>query len=250
MAYTQYAWLIGSCIVLSSSALAQQTVARPTTDIFELKLAKDGRKTYLSLEPDSLTGDATLDTRCTALWPSLMYLFENYANTAAYIWKLEELLPDTATIQARVDSSFAVDTAFSTLYQRALDREPVASLSIDSALLIASHFFYLHSEKGKPVVHICVGINKVKEISTTLAHPYHAAFCYQVIWEMEDHSTLLNAVKAPYSKEFKKHKPSEARIREVEPLIYAGMAEQPALRQALIASYERNKEHLNFELIY
>jgi hypothetical protein len=42
---------------------------------------------------------------------------------------------------------------------------------------------------------------------------------------MEDYSALLNAVKAPYSKEFKKRNPSEARILEVEPLIYAGMAE-------------------------
>lgn len=251
MCYTKIVWLISFGIFLSSPMAAQQhEKTLPTKDLFDLKVMYDGNTPYLSLEPDSLPGDAALNTRCTALWPTLMYLFENYANTAAYIWRLEKLLPDTLTIQARVDSSFAVDTAFSKLYQRALDREPVASLSIDSALLIASHFFYLHSEKGKPVVHICVGINKVKKLSKSLAHPYHAAFCYQVIWEMKDYSTLLNAVKAPYSKEFKKHKPSESRILEVEPLIYAAMAEQPELRRALIACYERHKEHLNFALVY
>lgn len=251
MGNTKITWLISSCTFLSLPITAQQTsIISPTEDLFELKVMYDGDKPYLSLEPDSLPGDAALNARCTALWPSLMYLFENYANTAVYIWKLQKLLPDTATIQARVDSSFTADTAFTTLYQRAVARERVAPLSIDSALMIASHFFYLHSEKGKPVVHICVGINKVKELSAASAHPYHAAFCYQVIWEMEDYSALLNAVKAPYSKEFNKRNPSEARILEVEPLIYAGMASQPELRRALIDCYERNKEHLNFELVY
>ncbi|HQW05419.1 MAG: hypothetical protein IPH05_06175 [Flavobacteriales bacterium] len=251
MGHTKIALLISLGTILSLSMAAQQNVpALPTKELFEQKVMHDGDKPYLSLEPDSLPGDAALNARCTALWPSLMYLFENYATTATYIWKLGKMLPDTATIHARVDSSFTADTAFTTLYQRAVARERVSPISIDSALNIASHFFYLHSEKGEPVVHICVGINKVKELSAALAHPYHAAFCYQVIWEMEDYSALLNAVKAPYSKEFKKRKPSEARILEVEPLIYAGMADQPELRRALIACYERNKGHLNFELVY
>jgi hypothetical protein len=251
MALIKIALLMSFACFLSSPTVAQQNVYTPATkDLFGLKVMRSGTQSYLSLDPDSLPGDATLNARCTAIWPALMYLLENYANTAAYIWKLEKLLPDTAAIQARVDSSFTADTAFTRLYQRAVTRERVAPLSIDSALHIASHFFYLHSEQGKPVVHICVGINKVKGLSAQDAHPYHAAFCYQVIWQMEDYSKLLNAVKAPYSKEFKKRKPSEARILEVEPLIYAGMANQPELRRTLIDCYERNKEHLNFELVY
>lgn len=99
-------------------------------------------------------------------------------------------------------------------------------------------------------MHICVGINKVNDLSGTIAHPYHAAFCYQTIWEMEDYSPLLNKVKDPFSEEFKAHPPSEQRIMEVEQLIYTGMAAQPELRQALIATYDRHKEHLNFQLVY
>ena len=184
------------------------------------------------------------------MWPYLMYLFENRSNTASTVWKLEKFLPDTSLIQARIDSSFNADTAFASIYMGALAKTPVASLSIDSALRIAAHFFYLHSENDAPIMHICVGINKVNDLSGTIAHPYHAAFCYQTIWEMEDYSPLLNKVKDPFSEEFKAHPPSEQRIMEVEQLIYTGMAAQPELRQALIATYDRHKEHLNFQLVY
>ena len=133
---------------------------------------------------------------------------------------------------------------------KALEGHALADLPIDSALKIAAHFFYLHSDKGKPVVHICVGINKVKMLSSEAAHPYHAAFCYQTIWGLEDHFKLLDNVKAPYSKEFKKKPPTDARILEVEQMVYTGMAQLPELRQALIDTYERNKAFLNFRLVY
>lgn len=209
-----------------------------------------GDDAYINLEPDSTTGSATLDTQCAALFWHHMYLFDNNAKTASYVWKLRPLLPDTTRIRTKLDSSFTADTAFTTLYSKAITKAPVADLPIDSALKIASHFFYLHSENGKPVVHVCVGFNKVSELLPGPAHPYHAAFCYQTIRQMKDPFALLKQVKAPYSKEFNKKPPTEARIREVEQLIYAGMAQQPALRQALIDTYECNKAHLNFRLVH
>lgn len=221
-----------------------------TSDLFSMQVIGSGSDRYINLAPDSTTGAIALDRRIAALWPGLMYLFENHAKTAAYVWKLEPLLPDTALIRAQIDSSFSADTVFNRMYAKALMKEPVADLPIDTALRIAAHFFYLHSDNGEPVVHICVGINKVKGLSTNDAHPYYAAFCYQAIWEMDDYSSLLNKVKGPYSNEFKEQPPSEQRILEVEQLIYAGMAAQPELRQVLIDTYVRHKDHLNFQLVY
>lgn len=43
---------------------------------------------------------------------------------------------------------------------------------------------------------------------------------------------------------------TEARILEVERSVYEGMAALPELRQALIDSYERSKDHLNFRLVH
>ncbi len=243
--------LLVSSLLLPSTISAQALVLiPPTKDLFAMQVVGTGEDRYINLEPDSATGNAPLDAQCAALFWHHMYLFENYANTAAYVWELVPLLPDTILIQARIDSAFTADTAFTQLYDRVLAKEPVADLPIDSALKIAAHFFYLHSDKGKPVVHICVGINKVKMLSSEAAHPYHAAFCYQTIWGLEDHFKLLDKVKAPYSKEFKKKPPTEARILEVEQRIYNGMAQLPELRQALIETYERNKAFLNFRLVY
>lgn len=237
-------------VMIPCGSWAQTNAATRIRDRFAMQVVGTGADAYISLEPDSSSGDAEMDARSAALYHALVYLHENYANTASYVWKLQPLLPDRALIQARIDSSFAADTAFSTLYARALDRTPVPDLPIDSALKIAAHFFYLHSDNDKPVVHVCVGINKVKELMSGYGHPYHAAFGYQTIWQMKDQFALLKKVKAPYSKEFKKKPPTEARIQEVEALIYTGVANRPELRQALIDCYERNKEHLNFELVY
>lgn len=244
--------LMAACTMLwtATSSAQENLTGPPLKDLFELSVIHEGDEHYLSLAPDSTPGDAELNRRCTAMWPYLMYIFENRSKTASTVWKLENFLPDTSLIQARIDSSFNADTAFASIYMGALAKTPVAPLSIDSALHIAAHFFYLHSENDAPVMHICVGINKVSDLSASSAHPYHAAFCYQTIWEMEDYSPLLNKVKGPFSEEFKAHPPSEQRILEVEQLIYAGMAAQPELRQALIDTYHRNKEHLNFQLVY
>lgn len=238
-------------ILLPTWASGQQVEGLPPTqDLFATQLVGSGEDLYINLEPDSATGHTALDNQCKALFWHHMYLFENYAHAAAYVWKLKPFLPDTTLIQARLDSAFTADTAFTRLYGRSLAKEPVADLPIDSALKIAAHFFYLHSDLGKPTVHVCVGINKVKSLSTDPSHPYHAAFCYQTIWDLDDHFALLDKVKGPYSKEFKKTPPTEARILEVEQLVYTGMAELPALRQLLIDSYERKKAYLNFRLLY
>jgi len=243
--------VIGIGLLVPRAINAQDSGTLPrTTDLFSMRVVGTGADRYINLEPDSATGYAVLDTQCAALYWHHMYLFENYAQTAVSVWKLEPLLPDTAVIQARLNSSFTADTAFTKLYNTALTKEPVADLRIDSALKIAAHFYYLHSDKGEPILHVCVGINKVMSLSTFPSHPYHAAFCYQVIWQLDDSDDLLKKVRSPYSKEFKKDRPTEERIKEVEQLIYAGMADLPELRQALIASYERNKAHLNFRLLY
>lgn len=240
------------CVLITSHACAQPDapLAYRTADLFSMQVIGSGADRYINLEPDSTTGFSALDTQCAALYWHHMYLFESYAKTASYVWKLQPLLPDTALIRTRLDSAFTADTAFTELYSKAITKAPVADLPIDSALNIAAHFFYLHSEKGKPIVHICVGFNKVKDLMPGPAHPYHAAFCFQTIRQIKDQFALLKKVKAPYSKEFKKKPPTEARILEVEQLVYAGMAQQPALRQALIENFERNKVHLNFRMVY
>jgi len=162
---------------------------------------------------------------------------------------LQEMLPDTAAIGQRLRSLLEAETDYKELYLRSIRPDQLAPLPIDSALRIAAHFYYLHLMDGEPTLHICVGINKVRELSASLDHPHHAAFCYMAIWEMEDSLGPWSAIKAPFADELKA-KPSAERIAEIEQWVYRRIAVLPEMRQALIDTYERKKEHLNFELVY
>lgn len=152
-------------------------------------------------------------------------------------------------MRQRFAERMAEDTAFQQLYLRSVNREMVAPLPIDSALRIAAHFYYVHMMDGQPAVHICVGINKVKGLSTAEAHPYHAAFCYMAIRMMKDASTPYARVRGTFAEEVKAGV-SEERLAHIEQEVYERIAALPLMRQVLIDTYVRKAKHLNFELIY
>ncbi len=243
-------FLLPLLFLVSGTVRAQGPPLPPLTDLFQARIAHYDGRSYLNVEPDTMPGDAALNARCAALWPSLMYLHSNYSETFKQEYKLNDLLPDTAAVMKGLKELFEADTAFERIYGRALNREMVAPLSIDSALLIAAHFYYLHSMEGRPAIHLCVGINEVQKLANGPAFPYHAAFCYLAIYRLDDPFSLMEEVKAPYSKEFKEQPPTEARILEVQRIIYDGMERLPALREALIKAYAAHAEHLNFVLRY
>ncbi|MBK6775466.1 MAG: hypothetical protein IPG74_06325 [Flavobacteriales bacterium] len=124
----------------------------------------------------------------------------------------------------------------------------VDPLSLDSAMRIAAHFYYLHRMDGRATMHVCVGINKVRAMSASLSHLYHAAFCYMAIWGMNDSMKPGRQIIDPFRPELKAN-PSDERLHELEQLVYDTLERDPELRKVLLDEYERKAPYLNFELV-
>ncbi|MBK9058774.1 MAG: hypothetical protein IPL81_02435 [Flavobacteriales bacterium] len=210
---------------MGSFAQTKETV--PFTDLFTIRVDTAGGEAYLNVGPDSIPGNSQLNARCTALWHYHSYLFDNYAKVYDEDQQLLALLPDTVAMRTKFHTLLDADTAFQHLYMRSIDHVTVAPLPLDSAMWIASHFFYLHRVNGRPSVQICTGVNKVKEMSEDPDQPQYAAFCYMVIRGMEDPYALLSQVIEPYRAELKDN-PSDERLSELENTVYDAITRSPS----------------------
>jgi hypothetical protein len=234
-------------MLLASASFAQEPL--PFHELFKYKAEGNGKAAYLAVEPDSMQADPALRERCAALYYAHDYLYNNYSKLYKHQQEILALRKDEKAMRQRFAEGMAEDTAFQRLYLRAVNREMVAPLPIDSALRIAAHFYYVHRMDGQPTVHICVGINKVKGLSPAESHPYHAAFCYMAIRMMKDASTPYAQVRGALAEEVKAGV-SDERLAEIEQDVYKRIAALPMMRQVLIDTYARKSKHLNFELLY
>ncbi len=241
-------------ILVVASAVPNRSAAQDTTtfaDLFTFQVKDYEGDSYIDIQTDSVPGTPQLNEKCTALYNFNEYLFCNFSEVHGLTSKLESLIPDTNAIRTAVKNSLDGDTAFQRLYMRSINREMVEPLPIDSAMKIAAHFFYIHrnGQEGPADAHICIGINKVQELSISTAHPYHAAFCYMAIWAMDDAMELLSQYIDPFWPEMKKDDVTDAQIKARELETYELMANSPELRKAVLDEYDRKAKYLNFELI-
>lgn len=218
-------------------------------ELFKYKVQGKGNAAHFHVEPDSTQLKGEEHKRYAALYWANDYLYNNYSNLYRHGKELVALRGKPKELRAQFARRFAEDSAFQHIYMRSVEREMIAPLHIDSALRIASHFYYVHKMDGQPTVHICVGINKVKDLSTAMEHPYYAAFCYMAICGMQDVRAPYKLVREPYAEEVKTGV-SDARLEEIEQEVYTRVAALPMLRQVLIDTYERKAKYLNFELLY
>lgn len=235
--------------VATLTASAQQRAADlPFHQLFSLEVKSyDGEK-YLEILPEKLKNDKQRGPMLTALADYNAYIYENYTQMYRHQRELLALLPDETALRNRFNALMDADTTLQRIYMRMLRKEKVASLPLDSALGIAARFFYVHRMDGRPTMHVCIGINEVQKLSDSASHPYHAAFCYMVIWGMKEKMKLFSKVVEPYRAEMKAN-PSDARLQEIEHLVYEAMAREPALRKTILKEYAKKSEYLPFELI-
>lgn len=231
------------------TASAQQRVDEiPFHQLFSVEVKSYEGEKYLNIEPEKLMGDKQRGPMLTALADYNAYIYENYTQMHRHQRELLALLPDEAALRNRFNELMDADTALQRIYMRTPRNEKVAPLPLDSALRIAAHFFYVHRMDGRPAMHVCIGINKVQEMSASPSHPYHAAFCYMAIRGMKENLKLFSKVVEPYRAEMKAN-PSDERLKEIEHLVYDAMAREPALRKAVLKEYARKARFLPFELI-
>lgn len=228
---------------------AQQSVDEiPFHRLFSVEVKSYGGEKYLEILPEKLKGDMQRGPMLTALADYNAYIYENYTQMHRYQRELLALLPDEAALRNRFNELMDADSALQRIYMRTLRREKVAPLPMDSAMRIAAHFFYVHRMDGRPTMHVCIGINKVQDMSASPSHPYHAAFCYMAIWGMKEKMKLFSKIVEPYRAEMKAN-PSDERLQEIERLVYDAMAREPALRRAVLKEYAKKSKYLPFELI-
>lgn len=218
-------------------------------ELFRYNVQGSNKNGHLFVEPDTMAMDPTDREHHVAMFHAHDYLYNNYAQLYKYQKEIVGLRSDKSALNQRIAERFGQDTAFQQLYLRSVNKEMVAPLHIDSALRIISHFYYVHKVDGKPTVHICIGINKVKELSGSEAHPYHAAFCYMVIREMDDLQLPYQNVREPFTAEVKAGV-SDERMLAIEEEIYVRIAGLPMMRKVLIDAHSRKAKYLNFELVY
>lgn len=236
-------------LVATLTASAQHRADElPFHQLFRVEAQSYGGEKYLEIKPEKLKGDKQLGPMLAALADYNAYIYENYTQMHRHQRELLALLPDEAALRNRFNELMDADTALQRICMRTLRGEKVAALPLDSALRIAAHFFYVHRMEGEVTMHVCIGINKVQEMSTAPAHPYYAAFCYMAIWGMRDKMRLFAQVIEPYRAEMRAN-PSDERLHEMELLVYDAMAREPALRKAVLKEYAKKGKYLPFELI-
>lgn len=203
---------------------------------------------YLYTMPDSNSHNVQWPGRDTALWAFDMYLFSNYAATFKREQELEQLLPDTTNIRKRFTAMLEHDSVYARMFRQAMPDNRVPDIQIDSLLDIASRFYYLHRSHGGVTAHICVGINKVKELPQSKGSPYYAAFCYQVIRSQEDPFAIFDRAKDALGDSIYNDMPDEE-LHRAEHDIYRHAAADPELRKQLWDAYLTKRRYLNFRVL-
>lgn len=241
------------CLLALSLLLRAQTSPTPQrlSDLFSIEVKTSNGDPYLILQPDSTTAKERYGPVGGALWHIHDHLFNHHAKVVRHQGDLLARLPDTTALNHGFRQLLDTDTAFEHLYLASLQRAMVAPLTLDSALLIAAHYYCLHRGRNdtKVNLHVCIGINKVMELNASPAHAYHAAFCYLAIRDQHDEMRLGMKAVEPYRKELR-NAPSDARVLELEQVVYESVSKDPELKRTILDAYARTSKFLNFELLY
>lgn len=236
-------------IVLGYASAFAQTAPQLPMDRYDVHFGEQEGEYYFYIAPDSLTGHAEWHPRDTAMWAFDLYLFDNYAEAAydQYLW--ENLLPDTARVRSAFQHALGKDTAFAELYQGSFRPSNASIVHIDTLMRIAARFYYLHRTGTTGLdLHLCTGINRVKELTQDEDGSYYAAFCYQAIRDMDDPYLYYRKAKEALPDPLYEDMPTD-RILVAEQGLYDLIAEDAGLREFLLAEYSRKKQWLCFQVV-
>ena len=230
-----------------ASAFAQAAPQLPM-DRYDVHFGEQEGEYYFYIAPDSLTSHAAWHPRDTAMWAFDLYLFDNYAEATYEQYAWEDLLPDTARVRSAFQHALGKDTAFAKLYQRSFRSGSTSTVLIDTLMRIAARFYYLHRTGTTGLdLHLCTGINRVKELAHDGDGPYYAAFCYQAIRDMDDPYLYYRKAKEALPDSLYSDMPTD-RVLAAEQGLYDLIAEDIGLREFLLAEYARKEPWLCFRL--
>ena len=164
---------------------------------------------------------------------------------------LKTFIPDSNKIMAEHERFLNEDREFQDLFNATLHKRSVPDISIDFILIIISRFTYLHRMDSDIIIHMCVAINGINELTKTIGSPYYNAFGFMIQYS-EECSQIINRIKKQYKDEIDQVKKTlnEENIIEIRIKIYESLRKDNYLRQLVIREYQEKKDYLNFRILY
>lgn len=175
------------------------------------------------------------------------------------IWSL---YPDTILLSKLYLNEFSGDKKLSKLFKESYlaiensKEKKKTSYSEEELMTVASKFFYCDEILPDTTVrmHICVGLNGIKEADWEKDYTLLEAFCYEAIFHDMDLDNSLVDVELSYVKEqaTQKYRPTftskEAFLENVKQEVFEKMKHSSVLRQSLEGYYRSNSNNLAFEI--
>ena len=193
------------------------------------------------------------------------YLLTNRTDLKNQIPAYQEMFPDTAKIShsftlhlQQRDSFLLYVNTFLTPLQS--PRQPTTMIySEDELMKVASKFFFCDRVNADSTIgmHVCIGLNGIKEARWARDYTLLEAFCFEAIFEnllnddQQDDEFMKSAaayrdniskVQLPQSKTLDEY------LERVKLSVFQEMMYDEALEKELLAHYRENRKNLPFEI--
>jgi hypothetical protein len=174
--------------------------------------------------------------------------------------QINELYPDTMEIKRRYMERYCNDQKligyFDEMTAPILNADLVKdkTYSVAELMDVASVFFYCDQVNPDTTIqmHVCIGINGIKETKWEKDYTLLAAFCYEAIFDDlgKDNSSVREAYVSEKMKSCEKFKPTisslEKYLEDVRLDLFDSMKKNAVLKEKLLAYYELNAANLPF----
>lgn len=193
------------------------------------------------------------------------YLLTNRTDLRSELPRYEAMYPDTAKIsqafahhlQQRDSFLLYVNTFLTPI--RNPSQEITIAYSQDELMEVASKFFFCNRVRPDSTigVHVCIGLNGVKEAHWAKDYTLLEAFCFEAIFEnllndtQEDDGFMKNVAR--YRDDASEVHLSLAKnlddyLEEVKLVVFEKMKYDETLKEELLKHFQENKKNLPFEI--
>ncbi|MEM9831185.1 MAG: hypothetical protein AAF944_11145 [Bacteroidota bacterium] len=193
------------------------------------------------------------------------YLLTNRTDLRSELTRYEEMYPDTVKISQafarhlqQCDSFLLYVNTFLTPIQNPSQQSTII-YSKDELMEVASKFFFCDRVRPDSTigVHVCIGLNGVKEAHWAKDYTLLEAFCFEAIFEnllndtQEDDRFMKNV--AMYRDNASDVHRSQTKtlddyLEEVKLVVFEKMKYDETLKEELLKHFQENKENLPFEI--
>ena len=249
-------------LVLCVSCHCKKTILRDHVSI-EISVYEDGGEKKASAMP-VLKPDSELNKYRWRFEYLLMNVSKMHQPTGAKerseIWNF---YPDTLKLKQLYLDKFIEDSSLVKYFEETY--APIANPNLkvtktfnqEELMEVASKFFYCDQVRPDTTVqmHICVGLNGIKEAMWEKDYTLLAAFCFEAIFNDldKDDSQLSVSYSLEHEKAVNENRNNittlEKYLEDVRKDLFSAMKRNSTLKEKLLSYYKLNKNNLAFKII-